>query len=251
MKQAFIFTTLVCVSVSHAAPMGVDAISSGKIGERCTNARLDGNWLVGDCLTEDDPTGTTITSGTFLRNKITNNNGMLEWKKEFAPLQRLNGFHQHIGVFSGHLLSDLKGPPEVPSKPSKYPWPSSLIYGVGGNATCPNSPHNAPNTDWCASVANKCTDTVPQDTSEINISYDGPTSDCTRAFVYFNDPQSYFSYSALKLIGQGAWELVGYADEDCLEEVAIIGPEDMGKCRVQHPLLQAFRVRPAFNGDPN
>lgn len=152
---------------------------------------------------------------------------------------------EHIGIYSGHMLSDIKGAPTVPDSPSKYPWPSDRRWGLGGNATCP-SPVDG--WDWCHNVAFGCSNQDPSDFRDNHLSDLGPIPECFIPVVYAPD---HFTYNQLKLMGDGAWELTGYADEQCKEEVIRILPDEMGTCNNLSTKVKAITLKPLFNGDPN
>ena len=60
---------------------------AGTIGSDCNNLKLVEGWLVGDCLTGNG--AARITSGTYLNNKIENDQGSLAWKEfVLAPFER-------------------------------------------------------------------------------------------------------------------------------------------------------------------
>jgi len=155
---------------------------------------------------------------------------------------------EHIGVYSGHLLSNLNAAPVVPSNPSKYPFPGDRTYGVGGNGTCANANDNI---EWCKSVANRCSDTASNDLSETLITNIGPLSKCYNPNVYFADHLAFDDFKAAS--SGGAWEITGYADEACTEKIITISPEELGQCKTiaQGQAVKGITSRPLFNGDPN
>lgn len=73
---------------------------------------------------------------------------------------------------------------------------------------------------------------------------------CFVPVIYF--PDIHYQFESLKVAGEGAWEVLGYADEQCTgEPVATLGPDQAGVCeKVNGPRVKAVTVRPAFNGDP-
>lgn len=154
---------------------------------------------------------------------------------------------QHIGVYNGHLLSNLTSAPNVPSSPSKYPIPSSFSYSFGGNTTCPGV--DGDGSDFCNKQFHSCTTTNDRnDTTNSSWFLDGPLS-CFVPVIYF--PQYHYQFVQLKLAGEGAWEILGYGDESCSgEPVGTIKPEDAGICKSFETTVKAVTVRPAFNGDP-
>jgi hypothetical protein len=81
MQRTLLLASLAYSSISDATPLLASrAAAPGSIGKDCTNVRIDNSWLIGDCLTG---TGTTrITSGTYMANKISNEDGILTWKEE-------------------------------------------------------------------------------------------------------------------------------------------------------------------------
>ncbi|CAI6282730.1 unnamed protein product [Periconia digitata] len=259
--------------LSGAAAAPSLAARAGTIASQCTNVRITSQrWLVGDCLTG---TGSTrITSGTYLPNKIGNDDGNLKWTENgvyyvtCAECKLVDGgssltcqcrpnfgerkettlkLDEHISVYSGHLLSNLKGAPAVPKAPSRYPFPSNFAYGLGGNATCvPGSDR----PDWCQSVAYQCSNQDKTDFSETaSIRYDFPHGSCFQASYWFDDK---FQFDKVKIAtAEGAWQLTGYTDSACGQEVVQISPEELGKCKSTPQLAKSFKVVPLFNGDPN
>ncbi|KAF2707183.1 hypothetical protein K504DRAFT_535717 [Pleomassaria siparia CBS 279.74] len=53
------------------------------VATQCTNIRMPDVWLVADCLTGADAT-TRMTSGMFLNNKTTNDDGSLTWDTRYV-----------------------------------------------------------------------------------------------------------------------------------------------------------------------
>lgn len=126
--------------------------------------------------------------------------------------------------------------------------PSDLSFGFGGNATCPDNSSTTPGFDWCKQVAHTCTTSNARtDTSDVSFRMYGPLG-CYVPVVYM---PYHFQFEVIKLVGEGAWEMVGYADEQCTTPVGTISSEDMGVCTSFQPRVRAISVRPAFNGDPN
>ncbi|KAF2688585.1 Cyanovirin-N [Lentithecium fluviatile CBS 122367] len=269
MKFLSLLQTLLCLTSCTASPTKLPRATASTISSQCTNIRFQGQygigWLVGDCLTGS---GTErITSGTYLWNKIGNIDGTLAWGSDAYgdtcyECKFLNGglslslncqckphtgtwnnstliLEEHIAVYSGHILSDLGGPPTVPTIPSPYPFPSDSRYSWGGNSTCAG-----PYAYWC-------------DGKRFNESCSGgdassgPLPYCYRTNI-INIP---VDISAMTLSGGGAWELTAYEDEACTKKIAVLGKEDMDKCRIFSEdwsvKARAVRTRPLFNGDPN
>lgn len=133
----------------------------------------------------------------------------------------------------------------VPKEPSKYPFPSTFKYGIGGIATC--APGSRIPT-WCASNAFACSDQAKTDLSETQrLQYTFPHNECLRASYYFLE--NIWQFEKIKMAGEGAWEMVGYADDNCTQELITIAPEQMGQCQSPSQLVKSLVVRPAFNGD--
>jgi hypothetical protein len=66
--------------------------------------------------------------------------------------------------------------------------------------------------------------------------------------IYF--PQYHYQFESLKLTAEGAWEVLGYADEACSgEPVEKVSDSEMGKCKAFSTRVKALSVRPMFNGD--
>ncbi|KAH6918061.1 hypothetical protein BKA70DRAFT_1393848 [Coprinopsis sp. MPI-PUGE-AT-0042] len=244
---------------------------AGTIGSQCTNTRLFQGWLIGDCLTGS---GTTrITSGTYLQNKLGNDDGAIKWQQDgnygwtCTSCQLLNGgsdlnclcrpnfgqsrdaninLDQHIGVYNGHLLSDLARALVVPSAPSKYEFPTEMFYRIGGKATCVANPPSIPN--WCETTMPTCTTSNKTDYTEAPIQHLAPLSACYEPWFYFEDKMA---FSDLKLASVGAWELTVYADGACTKKLGSISPEQAGTCQTfGGEKVRGITSRPLFNGDP-
>lgn len=152
---------------------------------------------------------------------------------------------EHIGVYNGHLLSNLEGAPLVPSAPSKYDFPSDLLYHIGGNATCADDPSAHPG--WCESAMPKCTNSGKTDFADAPIQQIAPLSSCWEPNFYFADKMA---FSEIKLAAPGAWELTAYADGACTEKLGTISPEQAGTCQTFSERVKGVTSRPLFNGDP-
>lgn len=153
---------------------------------------------------------------------------------------------EHIGAYNGHLLSDIFSPPKPRDTPSTYPLPAQFLYGFGGNATCSESPTNR-SKDWCSDYSQSCTNSNRTDRRDEGWTYNGPIT-CYIPQVWFPDA---FHFYAIKLMGEGAWELLGYPDESCKQSPVVhITSEDMGVCKTTIPMVKAISVKPMFNGDP-
>jgi hypothetical protein len=160
------------------------------------------------------------------------------------PQNGIIDLSQHIGVYNGHLLSNLSGPPIVPSSPSKYPVPSDFTYHFGGIATCENDSEGV-----CSNAASKCSTSSPvdrTDASETLWQFSQPLT-CYVPTIYF--PDLHYVFSSFKLAAEGAWEVLGYADEACSGEPVVYGAGDAGVCKVLERPIKAVTIRPLFNGD--
>ncbi|KAH6918062.1 Cyanovirin-N [Coprinopsis sp. MPI-PUGE-AT-0042] len=264
--------------VSAAALLAVASASpsllprAGTIGSQCTNVRIVQGWLTGECLTGSG--STRITSGTYLNNKLTNDDGTIKWKKDgsysttCSSCRLIDGgsklncqcrpnfgqnkdttitLDEHIGVYNGHLLSNLAGAPVVPSAPSKYEYPSDLSYRIGGKATCVADPPSIPG--WCESTMPKCTDSDRTDFAETPIQQIAPLSTCFEPNFYFAEKTA---FSEIKLASAGAWELTAYSDGACTKKLGVISPEQAGTCQTfGGEKVRGVITRPLFNGDPN
>ncbi|KAH6918060.1 Cyanovirin-N [Coprinopsis sp. MPI-PUGE-AT-0042] len=241
------------------------------IGSQCTNTRISQGWLIAECLTGS---GTTrITSGTYLANKVTNDDGVLKWKTDgfyagsCSGCQLIDGgsklncqcrpnfgqnkdatitLDEHIGVYNGHLLSNFAGSPAVPNAPSKYEFPADLYYRIGGNATCVEDPPSIPG--WCETTMPKCTSSDKTDYTETPILLGAPLSTCWEPNFYFADKMA---FSDIKLAGVGAWEVTAYSDGACTKKLGTISPEQAGVCLTfGGEKVRGITSRPLFNGDP-
>jgi hypothetical protein len=78
MQQTFVLASLALISFSSASPLVEVRATPGKLHDLCTNVQLNSQgWLIGDCSTGSG--NTKITSGVYIYNKITNDNGNLKW----------------------------------------------------------------------------------------------------------------------------------------------------------------------------
>ncbi|KAH6918066.1 hypothetical protein BKA70DRAFT_7629 [Coprinopsis sp. MPI-PUGE-AT-0042] len=264
-------SALTSLAVARAASSLLPRAASSSITDQCTNFRLHQDWLVGDCLTGD---GTTrITSGTYLNNKLTNDDGVLKWFVDgkfglsCTDCQIIDGgfncqcrrawpnrdqvidatidLGKYIGVYSGHILSNFTGPPEleVPSTPSQYELPTDFRYRLGGNATCV-IPQGEP--DWCHGVAPACVS--KPDFLDAPIEHSAPLFRCYNPFIYFD---FHFQFSEIKIVGEGAWEMTAYSDEGCTKKIGVISPEEKGVCKsFGEEKVRGIITRPLFNGAP-
>ncbi|KAF2688861.1 hypothetical protein K458DRAFT_385025 [Lentithecium fluviatile CBS 122367] len=286
MKTVTLLASLACLSFSDAAPN----VQPGSIGAQCRDVRIHErtNWLIGDCRTDpDDIDSPRITTGTWLVNKIWNNDSALSWNggdyqsscsnctllysgsvlsceckpNTGAKQTSWLNLDDHIGIYLGHMLSDLYGPPTIPTTPSKYPFPSTPRYSVNGNLTCidPEAPPAPTPTwppppsdgyDWCGPKGNpkQCVDAA---TNSTNLSgwliENGPVREC---YVPWELEPAVFNQFQLK--AEGAWELTGYADKKCQRKLITIGPEMRGLCHdLKGEFVRAYTARPLFDGDPN
>ncbi|KAH7125288.1 hypothetical protein B0J11DRAFT_301443 [Dendryphion nanum] len=244
------------------------------ISSRCINSEMRQEWFIADCLTGEDAT-TRIKSAVNIRDKVVNNNGTLlfdstgggyarscekcalsnlsvltctcrlAWsggKWDTTPRVTSLNLESRISVYNGHLLSNTStSNPTPPTTPSKYPIPSSFEYGWDGNATCPDS-----NTDdWCHSISSRC----PASTALNDFIFrDIKPVHCYVPRVYM---PNHFVFSDLKVVGEGAWRLEGWDNEECKgEPVLRIGAEERGICKIGAAAVRAVTVVPEFNGDP-
>jgi hypothetical protein len=154
----------------------------------------------------------------------------------------------HIGVYSGHILQDLTGAVQVPSGSSKYPFPADTTWGVGGNATCAG-PEGSPS--WCNSLAHTCSDQASTDMSQTTLTQVFPMTGCWTPQVYLPGKLAFNLFKAAAK--EAAWEVTGYADQNCQEKIITISPEQLGKCNTigSGKLVKGIKSRPLFNGDPN
>ncbi|KAF2179524.1 Cyanovirin-N [Zopfia rhizophila CBS 207.26] len=248
------------VSTAHAIP----------ISSQCTNTEIRQSWFLGECLTGQDST-TRIKSAVYLANKVANDDGDLKWKadgsydsscsecslieggatlncscktawgsKKGSRVAGTINLDEHISLYDGHLLSNLSGTPTPPSSLSNYPIPSSFSYSFGGTAHCfePSDSNKTTTCPW----------NVPcSDTSNSGWMFDGPIT-CYAPVIYF---PIHHQFANLKIVGDGAWEVLAYDNEVCAgEPMGVVRPEDKGVCKGFERLAKAVTVRPAFNGDP-
>jgi hypothetical protein len=70
------------LTFAHAAPtISTRQAGPAPINTQCINFEYRQEWLIADCLTGEDAT-TRIQSAVYLRNKIGNNDGSLQWEAE-------------------------------------------------------------------------------------------------------------------------------------------------------------------------
>ncbi|KAF2474918.1 uncharacterized protein BDR25DRAFT_112980 [Lindgomyces ingoldianus] len=249
------------------------------ISSQCINTEFRQNWFIGECLTGEDAT-TRVKSAVYMANKVENDDGELKWKNDGRfdrscnSCNLINGgatlncncrttyqskknvsswvgtlnLDEHISLYSGHLLSNLAGAPTAPTtnplspNPNPYPIPSSFTYSFGGTAHCPDTPGEAPGSDYCAWIG-----TCSNSSSSV-WTFDGPIN-CYVPVIYF--PQYHYQFESFKLLADGAWEVLGWGDEACTgEPVERVSPDERGVCKGFGTKVRAISVRPAFSGDP-
>ncbi|KAF2730593.1 hypothetical protein EJ04DRAFT_567617 [Polyplosphaeria fusca] len=261
-----------CITATLAAPASIRDTTAKLLSTECNNLQLRMNWLTADCLTGEDST-TRIQSAVALSNKLSNSDGALKWQTDGhfertcqdCALSSLSltcrcrpswgtgktglqnstlDLSRHIGVYDGHLLSDMTGAPLVPDTPSPYPVPRDFSYHFGGEATC-----DGVSADMCTQVK-ECTTASPvnrTDAREAWWTFSEPV-ECYVPVIYF--PDAHYVFSRFKIMGEGAWEVRGFADEGCTgEPVEVLGEGDVGVCKVLGERVRAVSVRPLFNGD--
>ncbi|KAK6355105.1 hypothetical protein TWF696_004229 [Orbilia brochopaga] len=152
----FIFRVLLWAGLGFAAVQA-------SVSSQCTNIRLQGRWLVADCLPNS---GTKrIQSSVYLQTRITNHEGVLEWQVNGnygascnscsivapaklsclckptwgQPIPAVINLEEHIAVYNGFILSDLglSSPPTPPSTPSTLTIPTDTSWQLFfGNTSC-------------------------------------------------------------------------------------------------------------------
>ncbi|ORY00967.1 hypothetical protein BCR34DRAFT_575326 [Clohesyomyces aquaticus] len=268
------------VPSTYAVPASVSiARATSVISNQCINHEYRDEWFVADCLTGEDAT-TRIQSAVWLNNKVANLDGELKWDvgggftrsctsckiinagatftcscgttwhsgKNVSRWDGTLDLDEHISLYSGQLLSNYPSAPKTPSAPLKaapYPVPKTFKYSFGGTASCPNASASEPGRDYCNWLGN-CTAT-----SFSAWTYQGPIQ-CYVPVIYF--PDVHYIFSELKIEAEGAYEVLGYADENCEGGVVEkVGPESggIGVCKALGTPVKAVTVRPLFMGDPN
>ncbi|EWC46737.1 hypothetical protein DRE_03982 [Drechslerella stenobrocha 248] len=142
------------------AGLGLTAVQAS-ISSQCINVRLQGLWLVADCLPDS---GTMrFQSSVYLQNKITNREGVLQWQTNgnyaasctectiVAPaslsckcrptwgqaVPALINLQDHIAVYNGFILSNLNGTPTPPATVSSRTIPLDTSWQMFlGNTSC-------------------------------------------------------------------------------------------------------------------
>jgi hypothetical protein len=154
---------------------------------------------------------------------------------------------EHISVYNGHLLSNFTGPPVVPKSPSPYPVPENFSFTVWGNFTCPGARGAPAQYDPCKIEEGSCEEKPRDQLGSNSFTLFGAGIKCWVPTVYW--PDQFYMAQALQIVGEGMWEVEGFADEECKESVVKVVPKEMGRCKpVGDRLVKAIAVRPAFNG---
>ncbi|KAF2730370.1 Cyanovirin-N [Polyplosphaeria fusca] len=242
-------------------------LSTRAIGNDCTRIRLQGAWLVADCLTGQDST-TRIESTVWLASKIGNDNAILKWgvdgnyQRSCTDCQLTDGakltcscrpnigqpqsttldLDQHIRSYSGHLLSDLSGPRTAPRTTSSIKIPADVTWALapGGESTFTENPTNSP---------------PPAQDPDLSCRYNRITSDGLPAFCdNFRVPVStpvWEQYRSMRAEAPGgAWAFEYYGGLDCAgEALKVVGPGGYGVCDVLSMNVVAVTVRPLWNAD--
>ncbi|KAL4898979.1 hypothetical protein BDW74DRAFT_184169 [Aspergillus multicolor] len=225
---------------------GAGLASAQGFSTECTDISLNDNWLIATCPTGS---GSSISSSVFLNNKISNNNGNLEWVEDghygascvdcsvsdgtlsctcrgnWDPnvASSLN-LEEHIANYEGHLLSNQTGEITTIPADSTVAVPSSFDLTLS---------LVAPFLGTDCSTAGTILSLGPNDCYYINPGGIGT--------VY---------YSAGIQTGNEGWEIVAYSDPECTSEaVYTFTAEDNDKCVPFDPNASAFGVKPLWNAD--
>ncbi|ORY17586.1 hypothetical protein BCR34DRAFT_596771 [Clohesyomyces aquaticus] len=258
----------VLASIAGAALVAAAPTAKGFTKE-CTDIELRGRWLVANCLTGADAT-TRIQSTVFLHDKVTNSEATLKWAVNGAyanscrNCQIINGaslncicdhsanrfnenttlnLEEHISNYNGHLLSDLAGPPIVPSTSSAMKIPSDLSWALSfGNTSC-----YPPEEDICKGY------TIGQQPcpSSPTWSSNGDPANCS-SFHWPVAVPVWQSFYSLKIDAPGlGWEFQIYDNVDCKSNpILTVGPKDLAKCNPLSKAGVAWTVKPLWNADP-
>ncbi|KAH7018013.1 Cyanovirin-N [Microdochium trichocladiopsis] len=241
-------------------------VAAAGILSDCTNIDFREKWLVADCLTGKDAS-TRINSAVFIGNKLTNNDGNLQWQANggYATYCRDCTFagttytcscrpnfgqykwtsinlEEHIANYNGFLLSNLTGPARTPSRASTVPVPASFSYDLRYAATNCTSPE-----DYY-----ECNDDLPlaqpgdcANGGGLSLNY---AVDCFKNRWYF-PWEVYTTFQSLQpgAAVSGAWEFTVFGDLEC--SGAPLGKAPEGACSKFAEFGVGVRVEPLFNGD--
>ena len=154
-------------------------------------------------------------------------------RRETQLQQTSASLDTHYAVYNGHILSDIFAPPQIPSKASTIPFPTSLWATYGGeDETEEFGKRNCTSRPF-----------APDDHANIKQNY--PVQCHQEETQWWH-----FQWKDLKFTSnQPVWELVGYADENCKEEIYRSGPKDYGVCKRPGKLIEKISIVPLFNGD--
>ncbi|KXJ86394.1 hypothetical protein Micbo1qcDRAFT_209088 [Microdochium bolleyi] len=242
------------------------SLAAAGILQECINISYRQDWLVADCLTGDG-TGTRINSAVYIENKFTNNDANLRWQANggyrlscrgctmvgtiFSCSCRPNfldyrqtsiNIEEHIGVYKGYLLSNLTGPPQIPSKSSTVPVPSDFSYTLRVGSTNCTSPENYDDCDSTKPSAR------PADCGEGVLASSAVGSDCLVNRWYF-PWEVYTSFQSINPAPavSNAWSFTVYDGYQC--NGAVLGKAAPGTCSKYSKYGVGVKVEPLFNGD--
>ncbi|KAF2463685.1 uncharacterized protein BDR25DRAFT_347035 [Lindgomyces ingoldianus] len=152
--------------------------------------------------------------------------------------------YDHIKNYNGHLLSDLAGPPTIPTTNSPIQMPSDISWALSyGNTSCYSS-----NTATCPANSAPSGATC---SSSPTITGGGTPLKCW-AFRWPVSVPVWETFGSLRVEAPGkGWEFLIYDNVDCSGGVmATIGPESVGACKAFTKQGIAFTARPLWNADP-
>ncbi|KAK6539650.1 hypothetical protein TWF694_009856 [Orbilia ellipsospora] len=236
------------------------------ISSQCINIRLQGAWLIANCLTGS---GTTrIESSVYLQDRITNTEGVLGWQVNgnYAasctgctivtppatlscnckptwgqPVPASLNLEGHIAVYNGFILSNLSGTPTPPTTVSTVAFPSDPSWNAFyGNTSCYST-----NPETCPSP-NVGSGTTCSTYASVSSS-DG-VANCF-AFRYPISVPAWGSFADFKVVApSGAFKFLVYDTVDCSGGVkGTLAASELGTCKEFNKQMLAFSAVPLWN----
>ncbi|KAF2271515.1 Cyanovirin-N [Westerdykella ornata] len=229
----------------------------------CKDITLTGSWLVANC---PDNNGASIQSSVYLPSKISNSDGNLVWsvdgqyqgtcitcsitsdgilhctcwKAQGHTRDATINLEEHIAVYNGHLLSDLKGTPQPPSSSSPISMPSDLSWTFNYGDTSTYTPGSSLSA-LGATEAPGCTD--------YTVVEHGNPQPCLTERVPFSSTVDYIAFGGGKMTAAGgAWDVKVYDNLDCTG-TPLGTITEFGTCKVFEKTALALQVLPKWNAD--
>ncbi|KAF3936861.1 Cyanovirin-N [Dactylella cylindrospora] len=232
----------------------------------CINIRLQNTWLVADCRTGSG--NTRIQSSVYLQTKLVNIEGVLGWQVNgnyaasckdcsiVAPatlsclckptwgqhIPASINLQDHINSYSGHMLSDLAGPPTPPTTTSTLSIPADLSWQLWfGNTTCYST-----TTSFCPVPPVGGGETCSQYPSVSSLDW---PANCF-AFRYPVSTPVWGTYGSAKVNAPSAAYVFEFYDNlQCSGPPAgTISPNELGSCKEFRHQMIAVSAVPLWNG---